>query len=134
LFLQKVQRGAEQAQSSSPRAAASAAASTAASAAASAAASTAASAAASTAASTAASADASQAWPVALASYIRNNDTAILESVEKTVQRYEQELLPAESVVEFLDMVGMLEELNTANSTEADPACFVDDTLKMLRN
>jgi hypothetical protein len=79
-------------------------------------------------ASAASSAESNQPWSVAVAAFIRGNDATLAESAEKIVQRYEQELLPAESVSEFLDMIGMLEDMGDLN-----PAQFIDDTLRMLR-
>ena len=45
-------------------------------------------------------------WPTSLAYYIRNNDQVLLQQADKVISAFEEELLPAESFVEFCDVAG----------------------------
>ena len=46
------------------------------------------------------------AWSVALANYIRHHDVELLSQADKCLSRFEEEVLPAESFVEFCDVAG----------------------------
>jgi E3 ubiquitin-protein ligase UBR4 len=50
-------------------------------------------------------------WPTTLADYIRNNDQTLLEQSKKMLSTFEEELMPCESFSEFLDAIGMLEQM-----------------------
>ena len=45
-------------------------------------------------------------WAVMLADYIRANDTSLLESTDKLLAMFEEEVLPCESFHEFCDVLG----------------------------
>ena len=45
-------------------------------------------------------------WAVMLADYIRANDTFLLESTDKLLAMFEEEVLPCESFHEFCDVLG----------------------------
>ena len=45
-------------------------------------------------------------WSNSLAEFIRNNDSVLLESGDRVVSFYEQELLPCESLMELCDVLG----------------------------
>lgn len=45
-------------------------------------------------------------WSSTLADYIRNNDKPLIESCDKVLRGYEDELLPCESVAEVMDVLG----------------------------
>ncbi|XP_076455251.1 E3 ubiquitin-protein ligase UBR4-like isoform X3 [Babylonia areolata] len=53
-------------------------------------------------------------WCNVLAEYIRLNDRLILDSCDRALSMFETELLPCESFEEYLDVVGMLEEIPNA--------------------
>ncbi|XP_067662559.1 E3 ubiquitin-protein ligase UBR4-like [Haliotis asinina] len=50
-------------------------------------------------------------WSNSLAEYIRNNDKPVLEGCDKIIRLYEGEMLPCESLAEFCDVIGMLDEV-----------------------
>lgn len=45
-------------------------------------------------------------WSFSLAEYIRHNDMPIYEASERVLRSFQDELMPAESFSEFLDVVG----------------------------
>jgi len=65
-------------------------------------------------------------WASAMSNYIRNNDEAILKAADKLLAFYENELLPCETVEEFLDVAGLLEDVE-------DPSSFLKETLAMIK-
>lgn len=49
-------------------------------------------------------------WTRSLADYIRNNDKILLESCDKLLAAYQDEMLPCESFAEFADVMGTFQE------------------------
>ena len=47
-----------------------------------------------------------EAWPVYLAEYIRQNDQVLLQQSDRFLAKFEEELLPVESFMEFCDVAG----------------------------
>ena len=47
-------------------------------------------------------------WSVSLANYIRHHDVELLSQADKCLSRFEEEVLPAESFVEFCDVAGSI--------------------------
>eukprot|EP00058_Branchiostoma_floridae_P006338 XP_002591826.1 hypothetical protein BRAFLDRAFT_125324 [Branchiostoma floridae] len=45
-------------------------------------------------------------WSKALAAYVRSNDQHVLETADKLLERYQEQMLPVESIAEYLDVVG----------------------------
>ncbi|KAL3872340.1 hypothetical protein ACJMK2_040271 [Sinanodonta woodiana] len=64
-------------------------------------------------------------WSKALAEYIRNNDKPIIEAFDHVLNMYEEEMLLCESIAEFLDVIGLLEEV-------PEPDKFVTELLTSL--
>ena len=58
-----------------------------------------------------ASAQESETWPVTLSDWIRHNDDALLKASAKTLTTFQEELLPATSVDEIIDVCGLLDEI-----------------------
>ena len=46
-------------------------------------------------------------WSFSLAEYVRHNDMPIYEASERVLRAFQDELMPAESFSEFLDVVGL---------------------------
>ncbi|RUS88506.1 hypothetical protein EGW08_003764 [Elysia chlorotica] len=51
-------------------------------------------------------------WSKSLFEHIRQQDKACLEQCDQVLRLYQEEMLPCESVPEFLDVIGMLEEIS----------------------
>ncbi|KAK5619189.1 E3 ubiquitin-protein ligase ubr4 [Crenichthys baileyi] len=64
-------------------------------------------------------------WSFSLAEYVRHNDMPIYEASERVLRAFQDELMPAESVSEFFDVVGLLSEI-------PDPDLFLQDLLNSL--
>lgn len=45
-------------------------------------------------------------WSFSLAEYVRHNDMPIYEASERVLRAFQDELMPAESLSEFCDVVG----------------------------
>lgn len=45
-------------------------------------------------------------WSFSLAEYVRHNDMPIYEASERVLRAFQDELMPAESISEFFDVVG----------------------------
>lgn len=45
-------------------------------------------------------------WSFSLAEYVRHNDMPIYEASERVLRAFQDELMPAESFSEFMDVVG----------------------------
>lgn len=45
-------------------------------------------------------------WAASLANYIRNNDQGLQEQAKRVLSSFEEELIPCESLTEFLDAAG----------------------------
>lgn len=45
-------------------------------------------------------------WSFSLAEYVRQNDMPIYEASERVLRAFQDELMPAESLSEFFDVVG----------------------------
>ena len=69
--------------------------------------------------------DAGGDWCAALAEYIRHHDQPLLEACDRLLRRYQQELLPAASLPEMLDVLGVLEEVG-------DPDTFLREALQQV--
>ena len=52
-------------------------------------------------------------WSFSLAEYVRHNDMPIFEASERVLRAFQDELMPAESFSEFLDVVGACSHLHT---------------------
>uniref|UniRef100_A0A0L8FRS1 E3 ubiquitin-protein ligase UBR4 n=1 Tax=Octopus bimaculoides TaxID=37653 RepID=A0A0L8FRS1_OCTBM len=50
-------------------------------------------------------------WSSAIAEHIRHTDKSLLETCDRLVASYEQEMLPCESIMEFFDVFGLLEDV-----------------------
>ncbi|XP_008300472.1 E3 ubiquitin-protein ligase UBR4 isoform X1 [Stegastes partitus] len=64
-------------------------------------------------------------WSFSLAEYVRHNDMPIYEASERVLRAFQDELMPAESLSEFFDVVGLLSEI-------PDPDLFLQDLLNSL--
>ncbi|TWW56459.1 E3 ubiquitin-protein ligase UBR4 [Takifugu flavidus] len=64
-------------------------------------------------------------WSFSLAEYIRHNDMPIYEASERVLRAFQDELMPAESLSEIFDVVGLLSEI-------PDPDIFLQDLLNSL--
>ncbi|XP_057678820.1 E3 ubiquitin-protein ligase UBR4 isoform X1 [Corythoichthys intestinalis] len=64
-------------------------------------------------------------WSFSLAEYVRHNDMPIYEASERVLRAFQDELMPAESLAEFFDVVGLLAEI-------PDPDLFLLDLLNSL--
>ena len=61
-------------------------------------------------------------WPGTLSDWIRHNDDVLLKASGKTLTTFQEELLPATSVDEIIDVSGLLDEIPL-------PANFLDEIL-----
>lgn len=52
-------------------------------------------------------------WSFSLAEYVRHNDMPIYEASERVLRAFQDELMPAESFSEYLDVVGVCSHLHT---------------------
>lgn len=50
-------------------------------------------------------------WSFSLAEYVRHNDMPIYEASERVLRAFQDELMPADSFAEFLDVVGKGEDI-----------------------
>ncbi|KAJ8017247.1 hypothetical protein DPEC_G00015820 [Dallia pectoralis] len=64
-------------------------------------------------------------WSFSLAEYLRHNDMPIYEASERVLKAYQDELMPAESFSEFLDVVGLLSDI-------PEPDLFLQDLLNSV--
>ncbi|XP_052222057.1 E3 ubiquitin-protein ligase UBR4-like isoform X2 [Dreissena polymorpha] len=64
-------------------------------------------------------------WPRSLADYVRNSDKAVLESCDRLLAAYQDEMLPCESLAEFADVLELLEDI-------PDPDKFLNDAVQSL--
>uniref|UniRef100_A0A673KP75 E3 ubiquitin-protein ligase UBR4 n=1 Tax=Sinocyclocheilus rhinocerous TaxID=307959 RepID=A0A673KP75_9TELE len=64
-------------------------------------------------------------WSFSLAEYVRHNDMPIYEASERVLRAFQDELMPAESFSEFLDVVGLLSDI-------PDPDAFLQDLLNSV--
>jgi len=64
-------------------------------------------------------------WPTALASYIRSNDSALLDMGDRVLVAFQDEALPCQSFAEFCDVADLLNDI-------ADPSSFIVDVLQLL--
>lgn len=52
-------------------------------------------------------------WSFSLAEYVRHNDMPIYEASERVLRAFQDELMPAESLSEFFDVVGQYAHTHT---------------------
>uniref|UniRef100_A0A2C9K8S7 UBR-type domain-containing protein n=1 Tax=Biomphalaria glabrata TaxID=6526 RepID=A0A2C9K8S7_BIOGL len=64
-------------------------------------------------------------WTKALFEFIRHNDKQILDLCDQVLRVYQEELLTCESLAEFIDVIGMLDEIN-------DPPEFIKTCLQSI--
>ncbi|XP_028980055.2 E3 ubiquitin-protein ligase UBR4 isoform X4 [Esox lucius] len=64
-------------------------------------------------------------WSFSLAEYVRHNDMPIYEASERVLKAYQDELMPAESFSEFLDVIGLLSDI-------PEPDLFLQDLLNSV--
>ncbi|KAK7896704.1 hypothetical protein WMY93_022029 [Mugilogobius chulae] len=64
-------------------------------------------------------------WSFSLAEYVRHNDMPIYEASERVLRAFQDELMPAESMSELFDVVGLLSEI-------PDPDSFLQDVLNSV--
>ncbi|XP_069121893.1 E3 ubiquitin-protein ligase UBR4-like isoform X2 [Argopecten irradians] len=64
-------------------------------------------------------------WSNQAADYIRNNDRLLVESCDRVMSAFEEEMLPCESLAEFIDVIGMLEDV-------PDPDAFLSSLLQSI--
>ncbi|XP_027698526.1 E3 ubiquitin-protein ligase UBR4 isoform X3 [Vombatus ursinus] len=62
-------------------------------------------------------------WSCSLAEFIRHNDMPIYEAADKALKTFQEEFMPVETFSEFVDVAGLLSEIN-----------FADNFLKDLLN
>jgi E3 ubiquitin-protein ligase UBR4 len=53
--------------------------------------------------------DTFQDWSVSLSDFIRNNDQSLMDSADKILSFYEEEVLPCSSFAEFCDVLSLHE-------------------------
>ena len=63
-------------------------------------------------------------WPLALAEYIRNNDQPLLESGNKLLHFYEEELIPSQSFAEICDVLDLFSDI-------PEPNTFMENSVKI---
>ena len=59
-----------------------------------------------------------------MAEYIRNNDQPLMESADKLLNFYEEEVLPCTSFTEFCDVLSLLTDI-------PDPDDFLQNSLRL---
>ncbi|XP_064028194.1 E3 ubiquitin-protein ligase UBR4 isoform X5 [Pogoniulus pusillus] len=64
-------------------------------------------------------------WSYSLAEFIRHNDMPIHEVADKALKTFQEEFMPVETFAEFLDVAGLLSEIN-------DPDSFLKDLLNSI--
>ncbi|KAL9825495.1 LOW QUALITY PROTEIN: protein-arginine deiminase type-3-like [Geothlypis trichas] len=64
-------------------------------------------------------------WSFSLAEFIRHNDMPIHEAADKALKTFQEEFMPVETFSEFLDVAGLLSEIN-------DPDNFLKDLLNSI--
>ncbi|XP_075462125.1 E3 ubiquitin-protein ligase UBR4 isoform X4 [Ascaphus truei] len=64
-------------------------------------------------------------WSYSLADFIRLNDMPIYEAADKALKTFQDEFMPVESFSEFMDVAGLLSEIN-------DPDSFLKDLLNSI--
>ncbi|XP_030194560.1 E3 ubiquitin-protein ligase UBR4 isoform X5 [Gadus morhua] len=64
-------------------------------------------------------------WSFSLAEYVRHNDMPIYEASDRVLRTFQDELMPAESFSEFLDVVGLLTDI-------PEPDLFLQDLLNSV--
>ncbi|XP_017342515.1 E3 ubiquitin-protein ligase UBR4 isoform X1 [Ictalurus punctatus] len=64
-------------------------------------------------------------WSFSLAEYVRHNDMPIYEASERVLRAFQDELMPADSFAEFLDVVALLSDI-------PDPDGFLQDLLNSV--
>ncbi|EPQ18169.1 E3 ubiquitin-protein ligase UBR4 [Myotis brandtii] len=64
-------------------------------------------------------------WSCSLAEYIRHNDMPICEAADKVLKTFQEEFMPVETFLEFLDVAGLLSEIT-------DPESFLKDLLNSV--
>ncbi|XP_063173479.1 E3 ubiquitin-protein ligase UBR4 [Candoia aspera] len=64
-------------------------------------------------------------WSYSLAEYIRQNDMPIHEAADRALKSFQEEFMPAETFLEFLDVAGLLSEI-------CDPDGFLKDLFSSL--
>uniref|UniRef100_A0A8D2M8Y4 UBR-type domain-containing protein n=1 Tax=Zonotrichia albicollis TaxID=44394 RepID=A0A8D2M8Y4_ZONAL len=64
-------------------------------------------------------------WSFSLAEFIRHNDMPIHEAADKALKTFQEEFMPVETFSEFLDVAGLLSEIN-------DPDSFLQDLLNSI--
>uniref|UniRef100_A0A8C3LR84 E3 ubiquitin ligase UBR4 C-terminal domain-containing protein n=1 Tax=Chrysolophus pictus TaxID=9089 RepID=A0A8C3LR84_CHRPC len=64
-------------------------------------------------------------WSYSLAEFIRHNDMPIHEAADKALKTFQEEFMPVETFSEFLDVAGLLSEIN-------DPDSFLRDLLNSI--
>ncbi|XP_068018818.1 LOW QUALITY PROTEIN: E3 ubiquitin-protein ligase UBR4 [Melanerpes formicivorus] len=64
-------------------------------------------------------------WSYSLAEFIRHNDMPIHEAADRALKTFQEEFMPVETFAEFLDVAGLLSEIN-------DPDSFLKDLLNSI--
>ncbi|XP_044852020.1 E3 ubiquitin-protein ligase UBR4 isoform X3 [Mauremys mutica] len=64
-------------------------------------------------------------WSYSLAEFIRHNDMPIHEAADKALKTFQEEFMPVETFSEFLDVAGLLSEID-------DPDSFLKDLLNSI--
>lgn len=64
-------------------------------------------------------------WPTALADWIRHNDDGLLKSSAKVLSTFQEDLLPATSVEEIIDVCGLMSDIPS-------PASFLIEILSSV--
>ena len=65
-------------------------------------------------------------WSTALAEWIRHNDEALLKSSSRVLSTFQDDLLPATSVDEIVDVCGLMQEIPS-------PASFLLEILASVQ-
>lgn len=71
--------------------------------------------------------DADTDWATSLATYIRHNDQTMLESADKMLDTYENDILLSTSFTEFVDAADLMRGADGIS----DPEAFLKDALKL---
>ncbi|OTF72056.1 hypothetical protein BLA29_011434 [Euroglyphus maynei] len=66
-------------------------------------------------------------WSQSLINYIRHNDQSLMESADRMLESFENDILPSTSFTEYCDAADLLRGMNAIT----DPDEFLKDTLRL---
>jgi len=70
-------------------------------------------------------------WSFSLAEYVRHNDMPIYEASERVLRAFQDELMPAESLSEFCDVVGQYTCMHSWKPLYL-PTCYQNEEVEIL--